>query len=168
MQIKHATTEAKGTVSSQTAWKIKVNGERHYEYASFHWRQAIKQFLVLLWTDRFGPDEVIDLFLPSQESSDGYEPGVVLRYSAVTKSWEAFGSYNEGMEPTFRWVRSQSVLRVDYSGVSGVVEIALARFAWNQQIRALGILLPQGRHMKSLWLWSSRRGIMPYENIRDS
>ncbi|MDO8492602.1 MAG: hypothetical protein Q7S34_03120 [bacterium] len=169
MQKQHATIEVKVAPKVEPK-RIIVTGEREYKFAWYHWRQAVRQYLTCIWTNHFSFQETVDLTLPTGELMCGYSsdfiPSVYLRYLAVNRKYEAFGSFDKSYPPTFQHIRRESVLQVSVTQPEQL-ETALARFAWNQQIRALGItFLNNPSHIKKLWLWG-QRGIRVYEEPRD-
>ena len=168
MQTTHATVEVPEKGKVQNAHPIIVTGERVYNFSQFHWRQAIRQYLACIWTNHFNAQETIDLTIPTYAPSCGPEWGHVhLCYLAVGRRYEAFGCYDETVPPTLRHVRPESVLRVTPDRPEQM-ETALARFAWNRQMRVLGLSLSDCRHMKELWLWSYPTSLKVFEKPRDS
>lgn len=167
MQATHATVEVKQQREAQNAQNpIIVTGERVYNFSPFHWRQAIRQYLTCIWTNHFSGQETIDLTIPTYAPRFGSDCCVHLRCHAVGTKYEAFGTYDETYPPTFQNVRRESVLQVN-ANQPAEIEVALARFAWNRQMRVLGIRLPDCRHINELWLWSYPGGLKVFEEPRD-
>ena len=166
MPPEQATTEAGAEVNPKTQ-KIVLVGENTRSFERYHWRQAIKQYLAWLWTKRFSHQETLDLHLPTyapRHSRDG-NGSVILRYCAVSEEFNAFGSYDQSLPPSMYHVRKESVQRVRVERPEQL-QIALARFAWDHQIRVLRVdfgLRETG--MEKLWLWSARGALSVYEKI---
>ena len=96
---------------------------------------------------------------------------VTLRYhhTVRTRYYEAFGIYDETIPPSLWDVRRESVLQVTVAANEPErMESALARFASNNQMRVLGISLPNCCHMKGFWLWSYPGCLKVLEKPRDS
>mgnify|MGYP001593664807 CR=1 FL=1 len=170
MQTSHATVEVQKQGMVQNAPRpIIVTGERVYNFTPFHWRQAIRQYLACIWTNHFSGQETIDLTIPTDAPSLRCGPcQVTLRYHAVSPRYEAFGMHDDGIPPSLRNVCEGSVLRVTVTANEPErMESALARFAWNHQMRVLGISLPDCRYMEGFWLWSYPGYLKELEKPRD-
>ena len=168
MQATHATIEVQEQGKIQNVQNpIVVTGEREYNFSPYHWRQAVRQYLACIWTNHCSAQETVDLTIPTYAPSIGTPwSHVHLRYLAVSKRYQAFGSYDETYPPALQDVRRGSVLRVTVNQPEQI-EVVLSRFAWNRQMRVLGIRFPDGPYMKGLWLWSYPGGLKVFEEPRD-
>ena len=169
MHTTHATVEVPKQEKVQNAQaSIVVTGEREYSFSPFHWRQAIRQYLTCIWTNRCNAQETVDLTIPTYTGfGSGPDCRVHLRYLAVRTRYEAFGVCNETNPPSLRMVRRESVLLVTVNQPEQM-EAALARFAWNRQMRVLGINLPNCSYLKELWLWSRPGRLDVFKKTSDS
>jgi len=171
MQTTHATVEVPKQREVQNAQRpIVVTGERVYKFAPFHWRQAIRRYLVCIWTNHFSDQEIVDLTIPTNAPSLRCgDCQVTLRYHAVRTRYEAFGMYDETIPPSLKDVREGSVLRVIAAANElERMESALARFAWNHQMRVLDVGLVDSRYIRGFWLWSYPGCLKVLEKPRDS
>lgn len=173
MQTTHATIEVPKQKEVQTVQPlIVVTGERAYKYSQFHWRQAIRQYLICIWTNHFSDQEIVDLAIPTNAPSLGCgDCRMTLRYHAIRARYEAFGMYDKTIPPSLRDVREGSVLEVIAADNKPErMESALARFAWNRQMRVLNVSLIncERKYMTGFWLWSYPGCLKVLERPRDS
>lgn len=168
MQPKHTTTEKNGILSVTPVPKyIVVKGEKEYKFAPCHWREALKKYLACVWTSSFSGNETISLDLPTYTPSVGGDGSVHFRYLGPSGEYDAFGMLDQGLPPSFRHVRLASVMQVIATRPE-YFESALARFAWDKQMRVLGIYFPNCTHIQKMWLWSYPQGLTVYEEINHS
>ena len=161
----HATVEGQAVKDNEpSSREIIVKGERKYKFAQHHWRQAVRQYLSCIWGNHFCDQGTVMMEVPTYVKNSP-DACVRLRNCGFGGRYEAFGSHSERYPPSFKQVPRESIIYVSV-GAPEKLEVALAHFAWNLQMRVLGIKFLYHHHIESLWLWGGP-SLQVFEEPRD-